>query len=520
MRRVSAVEDLLHALASSGVRYCHWKSNQGLEAALMGEGDLDLLVDERDVQSFERLLWEQGFLRMRNPPIKSFPGLVDFLGFDRETGELIHLHVHYRLVLGEQRVKNHHLPVERWLLANSREIAGVRVPSAEAELVLLYARAHLKSSPRACVRAAIGRSATPFPSGTWDEFTWLAEQVADEAVVAACVQSGLLQLTSGLEAFLRRFRSGRVTPVSVLRQKRSVLRQLRSYQRYPSIVAVGRKGWYRLRYAKPAQRLHPIGKKQLPDGGILVSIVGADGSGKSTLSDDLPAWLGWKLQTRTLYFGQPKRSKTLVALRRGKRLAARSSERAQSRDLRLMARTSARTAILLNGLQWVYVARVRKRRGREARSLARDGAVVFAERFPVPELWSMEVPMDGPRLPMDSSDLMTRGLAAFERRSYEALGAPDHELVLRAPLVTLRERKPDTPSGEHAAKAGAVLALDPRPGRTLLDADRPYNEVLLDAKRAVWRTLLVRRGGAPFPMGQTGSRSSATSRADADAESA
>jgi hypothetical protein len=518
MRRLSAVDELLHGLAASGVRYCHWKSNQGLEAALLGEGDLDLLVDERDVQRFERLLWEQGFLRMQNPPIKSFPGLADFLGFDTETGELIHLHVHYRLVLGEERVKNHHLPVERWLLEGSRDFAGVRVPSPEAELVLLYARAHLKTSPRACVRAAMGRAATPFLTGTWDELTWLTEQVADEAVVAACVQSGLVQLTGGLEAFLQRFRSGRVTPVSVLRQKRSVLRQLRSYQRYPSLVAVGRKGWFRLRYAKPAQRLYPIGKKRLPNGGILVSIVGADGSGKSTLSDDLPRWLGWKLQTRTLYFGQPKRSKTLVALRRAKRLAAQGSERAQSRELRLMARISARTAILMNGLQWIHVARVRKRRGRKARSLVSDGAVIFAERFPVPELWSMEVPMDGPRLPIDSSDFMTHRFAVLERGSYEALGAPDHELVLRAPLVTLRERKPDTPPGEHAAKAAAVLALNPRPGRTLLDADKPYNEILLAAKRTVWRTLLDSRGGAPFPVGRVDTRSPTPSGADAGAE--
>jgi hypothetical protein len=520
MRRLAVIEDLLRGLASSGVRYCHWKSNQGLAVALMGEGDLDLLVDERDVQTFERLLLEQGFLRMQNPPIKSFPGLADFLGFDKETGELVHLHVHYRLVLGEQRVKNHHLPVERWLLANTRELEGVHVPSPEAELVLLYARAHLKSSPRACVRAAIGLAASPFPSGTWDEVAWLAEQVTDEAVVAACEQSGLTQLTDGLASFLGRFRSERVTPVSVLRQKRAVLRQLRPYQRYPTPVAVGRKGWYRFRYAKPVQRIHPLGKKRLPDGGILVSIVGADGSGKSTLAEDLPGWLGWKLQTRAVYFGQPKRSKTLVSLRRAKRLAARAAEQAQSRDLRLTGRLAARTADLLNGLQWVYVATVRKRQGREARSLAGEGAVVFAERFPVPELWSMEVPMDGPRLPMGASDLMTRRLAAFERRCYEALAAPDHELVLRAPLSTLRERKPDTPQDEHAAKAAAVLALEPRPGRTLLDADGPYDEVLLAAKRTVWRTLLVSRGGARFSTGRVGSPSPARSGGHSDAESA
>ena len=48
------------------------------------------------------------------------PGMESFLGFDPTTGTLLHLDVHYRLVLGEQLIKNHHLPVEDWLLAGSR----------------------------------------------------------------------------------------------------------------------------------------------------------------------------------------------------------------------------------------------------------------------------------------------------------------------------------------------------------------------------------------------------------------
>jgi hypothetical protein len=490
MQKLSVIGGLLGRLDHATIEYCHWKSNRGLGEALLGEGDLDLLIDERQRMAFERLVLDEGFLHMQSPPVKSFPGLADFLGFDHETGELVHLHVHYRLVLGEQRVKNHHLPVEHWLLSKTHDVGGVRVPAPEAELVLLYARAHLKSGPRACLRAWMGRARSPFPTGTWDELTWLADRVDDEAVLEACREAGLACLEEGLGRFLKRLRAGEVTPISVLRGKRSVLRALRPYQRYATPVALGRKAWYRLRYARLGQRLRPIGKKRLPNGGLLISIVGADGSGKSTLAADLPAWLGWKIRTRSIYFGQPKASRTLVALRRAKNLARAGSRKVTASGFGRPGGWLSAGGEVLNAAQWLHVARWRRRKGHEARGVAADGGVAFVERFPVRELWTMTVPMDGPRLRADlGADGLLGRLAAIEARVYASLGSPDHEIVLRAGLATLAERKPETPADEHAAKVEAVSALRQTATRTILDAERPYEEVLLRAKRVVWATL-------------------------------
>src|SRR5574338_1227695 len=109
---LNAARDLFKALAANHVRYCHWKSNLRLEQGLLGKTDLDLLVDASHMGLLRRILAEQDIKPVLAPPGKRYPGIEDWLGFDTQTGRLFHLHVHYRLVLGEQFVKNYHVPLE------------------------------------------------------------------------------------------------------------------------------------------------------------------------------------------------------------------------------------------------------------------------------------------------------------------------------------------------------------------------------------------------------------------------
>ena len=71
-------------------------------------------------------------------------GVEDWLGHDAESGRLVHLHVYYRLVLGEDHVKNHVLPIEAAVLDDVVLRHGVKVPVAASELTILTIRALLK----------------------------------------------------------------------------------------------------------------------------------------------------------------------------------------------------------------------------------------------------------------------------------------------------------------------------------------------------------------------------------------
>jgi hypothetical protein len=108
---------------------------------------------------------------------------------------------------------------------------------------------------------------------------------------------------------------------------------------------------------------------------------------------------------------------------------------------------------------------------------------VIAERYPLREFFAMETPMDGPRLQPDGP------FAGLEIRRYRAIPAPDLTLVLDTNVDTLRDRKLDLTMEEHVAKVAAVQSLEVAPGMVIIDAGRPYEEVLLEAKTVIWRTL-------------------------------
>ncbi|MGA8038639.1 MAG: hypothetical protein WCA93_00885, partial [Acidimicrobiia bacterium] len=133
MDQLQTIRSLFSDLDEAGVAYVHWKSNEHLAAAVLGQTDLDLLVDPVDRARFDERLKDHGFIPMLPPRARVLPDIESHLGFDAATGNLVHLDVHYRLILGEQLIKNHHLPLERWLLSDHSAMDEVPVPLAEKE---------------------------------------------------------------------------------------------------------------------------------------------------------------------------------------------------------------------------------------------------------------------------------------------------------------------------------------------------------------------------------------------------
>ena len=109
---LALVGRLFQALDQQGIGYCHWKSNANLERSLRGLTDLDLLVARTDSSRFRKVLCQHDFKPALSPPLNIYPAMEDYIGYDRETGLLVHLHIHYQLILGEMGVKNYRLPLE------------------------------------------------------------------------------------------------------------------------------------------------------------------------------------------------------------------------------------------------------------------------------------------------------------------------------------------------------------------------------------------------------------------------
>jgi hypothetical protein len=251
-------------------------------------------------------------------------------------------------------------------------------------------------------------------------------------------------------------------------------------------VGAVRKVWFRVRYSRPSRRLVEVPRKHLDHDGLYLAIVGADGSGKTTLAADLTQWLGWKVETRRVSFGQPKGSLPLRAIRKARYTSAYVGRRWGHGP-----RTRAATEMVVEGLQateWLYVAGGRASREFLARRSRTAGHVVIAERYPVPEIAdAMEAPMDGPRIRGDS---MISGRAAiWEKRLYNWIDAANPVYILEVDVDVLRSRRPGDDQLRLASKAAAVQRAIATGTYEQVVADRPYEDVLIDLKRRIWRAL-------------------------------
>jgi thymidylate kinase len=500
---IPALAALLDDLEEARIRYCSWKSNQHLAEGLAGLTDLDLLVDRRDAAGFRAIVARQGLKPVLPPLHGAFPAMEHLLGFDATTGRLFHLHVHYQLVLGERYVKNYRLPIEDGFLDGTGRLHGVPVSRPELELSLLAPRTLLKYRARDVVKDVLGIRSPGIPEQTIAEFRWLLERTTVEEVRAALRAIGdpvPPEIVCGLmEIVTRAPRSG----YALLRLRTHLRHRMKAYRRRGRVRASAKylgTVWRR----RERFRRRPIETGMRPvGGGLTLAVVGADGSGKSTVTAALAEWLSWKLEVRSLYMGskEPSRaSRSLYlafrALRRGHRTVA-----GRLGPGSVVTRPIAWTRDVALALHHLSIGRDRVRRRRRGEREARAGHVVIFDRFPLESLGSDREHrlLDGPQVGSalnGSRSGVVRWLSRAEVRMYRGFGLPDQLIVLDVrPEVAVR-RKPDHVPDLLAAKARAAVHLaalaetSSGPARaSRIDANRPLDAVLLEVKATVWDVL-------------------------------
>ena len=288
---LAVVAGLLRTLNEDGIPYCHWKSNEHLRESLLGLTDLDVLVDRRSYRELSSVLDRLGFKRFDSIPGKAYPGVEDFLASDPGTGRLIHLHLHNRLTMGEKHLKGYRLPWESEILSTRKwdEESGAFIADPHIEILLLLVRSALKLRFRDRLFALGGRRMVD--EDTSREFRWLTQRV-DAAEVVALAQRLLGEASTGVVDDLLSTGPSFAKLLTLRRRARPMLGLARTYrpvmancQRWAREVlwAWGVAGQLLFRRTNPIRRTNPRG-------GILIVILGCDGSGKSTMLREVVAW--------------------------------------------------------------------------------------------------------------------------------------------------------------------------------------------------------------------------------------
>lgn len=478
------------ALAASGVRFVHWKSNGHLAEALAGETDLDVFADPLQREAVAACLRRQGCVKVQSQPWASYPDVEDWLAVDAATGRFLHLHLHFALVTGLRRVKHLRLPWGEALLLNSDHAldAAWPTPTAEMELMILIVRMWAKMPP------ARRRRDPRLPPHVRRELDWLLAR-ADPAVLRRL--SG--ELLPGLDA-ARVAALVSVPPPpdeAVLAVSRSAYEQLRGCYRQSWQGALLRGRWLNLRAAgaKELRKVRPatVTGKRVAGPGLVVAVIGSDGSGKSTLTRELCRWLRYKLDVHFYYMGSGEGSTRLVdRLRHAAKARIRKDGPKTPRPEGERRARPQGFAARLAALHQLGGIRAKLRALREAHRLAQGGSIVVLDRFPQNEVMGI---YDGPRLQDGRSFAWA---ARAEAAAFAAAQSLAPHLVVK--LVVAPEighaRKPDHNFATLKRKAEITEALAfPRSRVVTIDAGQPLEAVILAARQAVWQALRDRAEG-------------------------
>lgn len=482
-----SIVKLCETLKVEKIDYCHWKSNAALDRSASGENDLDLLVSRADAQRFMNILYRLGFKEAAPFQEGRLPGVLDFYGYDEISGQFVHVHSHFQLVLGQDFTKNYRLPIEGSYLDSAVQGDLFRLPTREFEFVVFVIRMVLKHSTLDAILMRHGN----LSYSERRELEFLRSPLALEKSCALLEQHLPFMDRSLFKACVETLQSG-CSPWKRVRVGQQLQNKLRSCSRRPQIVDVFLKLWRRLE--QPVfRRLHlRASGKRMISGGLMVAVLGGDGSGKTTVVNELYQKFSSEFDVIKVHLGKPAWSWSTVLIRGilkiGRSLGFYPFVKEGSGP-------SLDTASpLFPGYPWlireVCTARDRYLDYRRARRFSTNGGLVICDRFPLQQVKIM----DGPQVERVTRGMKTNSLIKFlarlEQHYYQQIMLPDLLIVLRADPEICVQRKTDETSDSVRARSQEIWNLNwcGTPAH-IVDAGKPKSEVLFEVLNLVWSHL-------------------------------
>lgn len=474
------VADLLRALDDAGVSYCHWKSNEAIGRTLSAENDLDLLIARRDITRFNTAAHGLGFRVARPSPDRHVPGMVDYFGRDEGSGRMVHVQAHFQLVLGDDATKNFRLPVEEAYLGSRFFDGPVAVPSRAFELLIFILRMVVKHCSWDAQLARQGR----LTLSERRELEFLIQR-SHNGEIEALRAEHVPFVSAALLARCRAALDDDADRATRAVTAHHLLRALDPFGRRPPRTDLSLRVWRRLRRRR--QVGSPASRRALDGGGLLVGVLGGDGSGKSSAVSAAEATFSRWFPTYSLHLGKPPRSMlTRATLRSMRRFRVAPGSRGSPPWTDWDAIGFPRHGfVLLHTL----IARDRYRTYSRARRAAARGALVISDRFPIEGIGLM----DSSRiagLPGVERRPLARWLADREHAYHRAIEPPDLLIVLRVDPDLAAARRPEQ-DGEFVRRRAAEVWAHAwtHPSAVVVDASQPHEAVLDEVRTAIWNAL-------------------------------
>lgn len=480
--RSGAVAELFEAFNSNNIEYCHWKSTDHLEASFEAKTDLDVLIGKAFQGVAEAILIECGFLRMRTPDLRTYPGVEDFIKYDCDLGRFVHLHLHYSLQCGDRWVKSYRVPIESYLLRNRVYLKEFGLWNIDplSEYLLFIVRMHMKwTNPenKTSVRAE-NESILALLSEGW------VDAVKEHPLI-----------TQSLIGVVKEYSEKNFSNISK-KQKRSLQKENIRYQRLSTLNF-----WcqnkirfiYRV-YVEIFRRFlknYSFGRRRLTNGGVIVAFVGMDGSGKTTMLQQAYERYSKQMNVTKVFLGTGRSGSGLV--RRVIFYLFDSIYKARSKNISSSSISKVRNRPSLFKLLWMFLCL--KDRNSELKKLCSadaNGSLVLVDRWPQDDIAGFA---DARKLKgFEREGGLLGFVARIEEKFYRDLNQVKSDCTIWldvSPEISLK-RKPEELTIDEADKYRDVLkqlSLDSFSNLVRIDADAILSDVSDKVNSTIWKNL-------------------------------
>lgn len=481
-------ETLFHRM-NKEVRYVIFKSSQHIKEGLDGKTDLDILIHKDDYDRTKQILLDHNFIYMVSSAEQTYNNVEQWFGMDEVTGKLLQLHLHYALITGKTYVKEYYLKWDNIAFCTSvfyKDVENIRTVCPEFEMILLLTRITCKASffqkmqyawnIDKCISADFKR-----------EYLFLKERIKKEEFIKNCKSCFPTVDEEQVKAIYERivFSDGLQKIYKFFRGQAKVYLKIKILpELYHDLESL----YFKLsRYTKKClKKMFPfpiVTGKVLPNQGKIISVIGCDGSGKSTISKAVEEWLSWKFEVKRVYFGSGDGYFSVYKFMKGLLLSKTGNNKVQKEKLSKIKKSNS-IVVKLEELQYYKISKRNKHLADKIERYTRQGAIVITDRYPQTQFEGI---FDGPKIKNRNSIL-----GKLEYRNFMKMQAIHPDLVIKL-LMTYDEvvqRRPEDDREELKKKIYIAEHLAFQDAREIaIDASAPLKQELLMIKRYIWEEL-------------------------------
>lgn len=480
MRKLTICQNLFDTWNTFGVRYCHWKGTANIEKGFTGESDLDIFVHPEDNDIAAKILEQNNFVHFYTQWGQRYPFIQDWIGLDKETGILVHVHYHNRMMVGHTGVMEYVYPWEQDVLS-SRILdskTGLYIINPEYEALTFFSRLGLEFPNKKLKKESGNRYS--FNEEAKAEIDYIRANIDEEKLKALFIQyygeEGTLLFdfykTPQLDKTSLKALS-KITKRTIPHEGVSVLNELKSY--YVKFI---------LRYIFPRQHLVPKKKIPLSQKGLSIIFIGQDGSGKSVVSRDIKKWLSWKNESRLYYLGFGEQYMPW-----SRRLQERMHNR-KGLIARLVCKWLSFQVLLQRSKDTVKALKY-------AKKYIKKGGIAVFDRFPQNKVVGIN---DGPKIrylliPLIKGRILKRIAVYFANKEEQNIEksvqfVPDIVFKLCITVEETMRRKPSENMESVKEKHEIVNSMSFSDSRVYkIDAAIDYQKEIIEIKNIIWNNI-------------------------------